>query len=99
MNLKNSVGRLRLLSIIEGISTLFLFFIAMPLKYIWNQPELVSIAGRIHGGLFVALVIYAIMVGIEKEWTFKGVTGKVILGSIVPFGPFIVDKKVLKNLD
>ena len=41
---------------IEGISTIFLFCVAMPLKYGFDMPQVVSLAGQIHGGLFVLLV-------------------------------------------
>ena len=47
---------LMILGIIEGLSTLALFFVAMPLKYHGGQPMAVTIAGGIHGILFLALV-------------------------------------------
>ena len=50
------LGRLRLLSIVEGISTLVLFFVAMPLKYAADMPLAVTIAGMIHGFLFMGVV-------------------------------------------
>ena len=39
--------------ILETISTISLFFIAMPMKYIGGNEILVKIIGPIHGGLFV----------------------------------------------
>ncbi len=92
------VKNLRLLGIIEGISMLVLAFIAMPLKYLADKPLMVKIVGNIHGYLFIALVLYALWVGYKKQWPFLKVTFWVLLGSIVPFGPFIVDKKILKPL-
>lgn len=93
-----STGRLRLLGMVEGVSMLLLVFVAMPLKYIAGQPEMVRLVGSIHGGLFILLVLYALYVGFEKGWSFRKVTFWVLLGSIFPFGPFIVDYKVLRNL-
>lgn len=81
---------LRVLGMVEGTSTLILFGVAMPLKYVWGYPLAVSIAGSIHGGLFVAL---ALMCTIAMErvpiGTKLGVAG--IVGAVVPFGPFVVD--------
>ena len=37
-----SVGRLRLVGFLEGVSLLILVFVAVPLKYIWHNPELVK---------------------------------------------------------
>ena len=36
----------------EGLSCIVLFFVAMPLKYLADMPEVVTQVGRIHGGLF-----------------------------------------------
>ncbi|HMN95380.1 MAG TPA: DUF3817 domain-containing protein [Phycisphaerales bacterium] len=83
--------RLRIASIIEGISTLVLFFIAMPLKYLAGMPMAVTIVGSLHGILFmgvVALFILAIgRVPISVRLAAAG-----IIGAIFPFGPFIVDR-------
>lgn len=94
----SSVGRLRILGIIEGLSMLVLVFVAMPLKYMAGEPEMVRLVGSAHGGLFIMLVLYALYVGYEKGWNFWKVTVWVLLGSIFPFGPFIADHKILRNL-
>ena len=47
--------KLRLLGVIEGLSTLVLFGIAMPMKYLGGMPMAVTVVGSIHGGLFIAL--------------------------------------------
>jgi integral membrane protein len=41
---------------LEGFSFLILMFYAMPMKYFAGEPEMVSLFGSIHGGLFVAYV-------------------------------------------
>ena len=51
------IPMLRLLSLIEGVSTLILFGIAMPLKYAAGMPLAVTIAGTVHGALFTALAL------------------------------------------
>ena len=84
------------ISFLEGLSLLLLLFIAMPLKYIWDNPEYVRIVGMAHGLLFVAYVFLAVMAKFELEW--KGKTLLVVLiASVIPFGTFYVDKKYLKN--
>ena len=81
-------------SILEGISFLLLLFIAMPLKYIWEMPQMVQQVGMAHGVLFIAYVIGAIWLFKPLNWNFKELL--IILGcSLVPFGPFYVEKKYL----
>lgn len=80
----------------EGISLLILLFIAMPLKYIWDNPSWVKVVGMIHGVLFVAYVAWAIWVYMELKWSLQRLA-LVILASIVPFGTFYVENKYLNS--
>ena len=81
---------LRVLGAIEGTSTLILFGVAMPLKYVWGYPLAVTIAGSIHGALFVALACACVMAMDRVPIGTKlGLAG--IVGAVIPFGPFVVD--------
>jgi integral membrane protein len=84
---------LRTLSLTEGVSTLILFFIAMPLKYLMDMPQAVSWPGRIHGGLFVVVLGLSI-VGIKKIPISPKLVIKLLLASFIPFGPFVVDREL-----
>lgn len=81
--------------IVEGISTLVLFFVAMPMKYMYDKPMAVTIAGMIHGFLFLGLVALFVIgksqVPLSKRMMWGG-----IIGAILPFGPFVVDVKLFK---
>ncbi|MEM7395550.1 MAG: DUF3817 domain-containing protein [Verrucomicrobiota bacterium] len=84
---------LRILSLVEGCSTLILFFIAMPVKYLMGIPQAVSWPGRIHGALFVLLAIAA-LVAVRKVPINGKLSGIIIVAAIFPFGPFLIDKKL-----
>ena len=45
ISLPSLVSKLRVMGIIEGISTLVLFGVAIPLKYIWKYDMAVTIVG------------------------------------------------------
>lgn len=95
MSLATPLGRVRLLGLIEGWSFVVLLFIAMPLKYFAGQPMAVKIVGMAHGVLFLALCAAALQAQVEDEaWPLKR-TALVILGALLPFGPFVVEKCVL----
>lgn len=79
---------------IEGISLLLLLFVAMPLKYIWMQPEMVRQVGMAHGLLFMLYVVGAINLALDESWGWKKLTMALVLSS-VPFGTFIFEKKYL----
>ncbi len=78
---------------IEGYSYLALLFIAMPLKYLAGMPLAVRIAGSVHGFLFVAFVIFIILMLRKKQLSFENAIYAFML-SLIPFGTFFL-KKVL----
>jgi integral membrane protein len=89
----NHVRRLRILTLIEGISTLVLFFIAMPLKYFAGRPEAVKFAGWVHGMLFVAVMLLLGIVMLKVRWPL-GRGALVFVSALVPFGPFVIDARM-----
>ncbi len=95
MSFSTPLGRVRLLGLIEGWSFVVLLFVAMPLKYFADQPMAVRIVGMAHGVLFLALCAAALQAQVEDEkWPLKR-TALVVLGALLPFGPFVVEKRVL----
>jgi integral membrane protein len=96
--LKSSLGRLRLLGMLEGISLLVLVFIAVPLKYYSDRPELVRIMGSVHGALFLLFVLNTFSTAIALRWSFRQTTWKVLLACVLPFGTFYVDRKILRPM-
>ena len=83
---------LRTVGLIEGVSTVLLFFVAMPMKYIGDMPWAVSYVGMAHGLLFVLLWLLC-----AAAWA-KGLPTKLTLmtmiGAILPGGPFYMDFKL-----
>ena len=86
----------RITGFLEGISLLLLLGIAMPLKYLFNAPEMVQITGMIHGLLFLVYVSFVYVYKYKKKWSYLTLAFLVFL-SIVPFGTFYVDAKYLKK--
>ena len=81
----------------EAISTVVLFFIAMPLKYFADIPEAVRVAGSIHGFLVVLFVVLLIMCWSEYKWSFSRVL-KYFFASLVPILSFWVERDVKKQI-
>lgn len=89
------VRALRHLAIVEGISTLILFGIAMPLKYFAGMPLAVRIVGSLHGALFVALVVM-LLLAIRKVPISFGLAAAGIAAAVVPGGPFLLDRHLAR---
>ncbi len=99
--LETPVGRVRAAGLVEGVSALILFFVAMPLKYVPAADTPTAALGKlavfwvgsIHGGLFVAYALITFVAWGKGALTAK-LVGLAALASIVPFGPFFLDKKL-----
>lgn len=95
MRLSDTLGRLRVTGLLEGLSFIILLAIAMPLKYLAGKPEMVSIVGMAHGVLFVAYIMLTLLAKFKYPWSWKKV-GLLWVASIVPFGTFYADYKILR---
>lgn len=96
--LKTNVGRLRIIGFLEGVSLLVLVFIAVPLKYIADNPTIVKAMGPVHGALFLLFILNTLSVGVAKQWKFKTITWKILLACIIPFGTFYIDHTILAKI-
>lgn len=94
--MNTAIGRFRIIGILEGISYLVLLGIAMPLKYLAGKPEAVKYVGWAHGVLFVLYMLALANVWLAERWSFKKVV-IAFIASLVPFGPFILDKQLKKE--
>lgn len=94
--MRTPISRLRTVGTYEGLSYLLLLGIAMPLKYMAGIPEMVKYVGWAHGLLFVLYMFSVLEVTLAHNWSVKKIAAAVI-ASLLPFGPYILDKRLLKD--
>ena len=88
-----TIKRLHWLGYAEAFSWLVLLFIAMPLKYIWDQPLPVKYTGWVHGILFILYCIHLLLAKLLLKWSFgKMITGG--LAAFLPFGTLWFDRRI-----
>jgi integral membrane protein len=85
--------KLRKAGIVEGISLIVLFFVAMPVKYLMGEPVLVRIFGTIHGLLWLYL-LYTLYQVYKANLVEKETAVKIVIASVIPFGFLFIDKTV-----
>ncbi|MFN9581054.1 MAG: DUF3817 domain-containing protein [Bacteroidota bacterium] len=93
MNEPALIKQFRTIALLEGWSFLLLLLIAMPVKYVLGIPLLVKYMGWAHGVLFVLYVVWLLRSAIELSWTI-GFACWAFIASLIPFGPFILDKQL-----
>jgi integral membrane protein len=88
-----SIKNFRYVALAEATSWLLLL-IATGFKYGGDGPDLAPILGPIHGILFLAYVFLALNLREEARWD-GATTAKVLVASIIPFGGFFVERRML----
>ena len=86
----------KVLSIVEGLSLIALFLIAMPLKYWFDYPALIFPVGMTHGILFMTYFIASLAVSHIAGWSvMKWLVALVC--STVPFAFLYLDRELDKE--
>jgi integral membrane protein len=93
----NELKQFRWVALLEGLSFVLLLFVAMPLKYWAGLPLAVRIVGSVHGLLFVAFLGALFRVALERDWPARR-WGLALLSSLVPFGTFVFDRSLRREL-
>ena len=87
-----------MLGFLEGLSLLFLLFVAVPMKYLGGNPSLTKLIGPVHGAIFVWFLLSTLSLGVEQQWKFKTTTWKIIVACFIPFGTFYIDYLIFRNV-
>ncbi|MFD2118090.1 DUF3817 domain-containing protein [Paenibacillus yanchengensis] len=91
--LQKPITLLRITGFFDGMSLLILLAIAMPLKYAGGVDIAVTIAGSIHGVIFMAYVLAIAYAALRVKWNIKwSLAGLVV--AVIPFGNFVYDRKL-----
>lgn len=77
----------------DGLALLALVFVAVPVKYLLDQPLGVKVLGPVHGALFLSLgaaTLSALMRGLLRP----GLAALLLVGALLPLGAFFADYKL-----
>ncbi len=87
----------RTISLIEGCSFLLLLLVAMPLKYYYGMPEAVSLAGMVHGILFMIYLSLSLSLAQKHGWPLSEWI-IVLVAGMVPFGFLMIDSRLKRAM-
>jgi integral membrane protein len=94
--MRDALTQLRWVSMAEGLSWLVLLFVAMPLKYLGDDPSWVWWTGRIHGALFVLLGLVALRCWHVRRWPFRRLVFAGVC-ALLPFGAFVLERSLARE--
>ncbi len=86
---RRQIRRLRLVSLAEGLTLLFLILVAVPVRHIFDLPGATRIMGPIHGLAFLAYCWTLMATVSGGNWSRKEVA-QLTLAAFFPFGALAV---------
>ncbi|WP_456402518.1 DUF3817 domain-containing protein [Persephonella sp.] len=92
----DTLRKLYVISILEGISLVVLIFIAMPLKYLYGIKVATLIVGSIHGILWL-LFLYILNEARIKKLVNRSQLIKFFILSVIPFGFIPMKKSIYRD--
>ncbi len=94
--LNTPLGRLRAVGLTEALSFLLLVGVAMPLKYLGDEPRPVQVVGMAHGVLWVLYLGAVANAAVARRGPAPPVA-VAQAASVVPPGPFFFDPSLRRE--
>jgi integral membrane protein len=94
---KAALTRYRVMAYVTGTALLVLVLVAMPLKYGFHDERLISVAGPLHGFLYMVYLVVAFELAYRNRWSI-GQTAVLLLAGTVPFLTFVVERRVTRRV-
>ncbi|MDQ6937364.1 MAG: DUF3817 domain-containing protein [Actinomycetota bacterium] len=89
---RQALLRYRIMAITTGVLLAVCTFIALPLKYLFDQPAL-SLLWVLHGFLFPVYLVTAADLGLRRRWNWLKL-GLVLISGTIPLLVFFVERRV-----
>ena len=92
-----ALQRYRVMANVVGVLLILLIVIAVPLKYLADVPEPVTVLGTAHGWLYALFFLSAVDLGLRAKWSLKGAVLTIVAGTI-PFVSFLAEHTVTRKM-
>jgi integral membrane protein len=92
--MSGALTRYRVIAYVVGVILVVLVLLGVPLKYLADQPTVVSIVGPLHGFLYLVYLVAVFDLGRRARWPI-GRMLLVMLAGTIPFLTFWVERRVV----
>jgi len=97
--MKSAVLRFRVMAIIAGLMSLLLWFVYMPIKYLFDAPDLHSSIiwiPMVHGYLYPIYILTAIQFATKARWPIMKMLG-LILADTLPVASLLAERRIVRS--
>ena len=97
MSVETALRNYRVAAWVTGLGLLVLVFVAMPLKYFFDQPGPVAVVGVTHGFLYMIYIVCTLLLAERARW--KPLDALLILiAGTVPVASFVAERRVTQRV-
>ena len=97
--MKSSLARFRVMAIVAGVMSLLLWFVDLPVVYLFNNPDwkaAVAWIPFVHGWVYFAYVIVALQFSVKAKWPIRKILGLLLAGTL-PVASLIAERRVVRR--
>ncbi len=97
MSVETALRNYRIAAWVTGIGLLVLVFVAMPLKYFFDQPGPVAVVGVSHGFLYMAYIVCTLLLAERARWKPLDAL-LILLAGTIPIASFVAERRVTSRV-
>ena len=97
--MKSLVLRFRVMAIIAGLMSLLLWFVDLPVAYLFDNPDWkarVAWIPFVHGWVYLVYVITAIQFATKARWPIMKMMGLILAGTL-PVASLLAERRVVRS--
>ena len=97
--MSSSVKRFRFMALIAGVMSLLLWFVDLPVVYLFDNPDwkaAVAWIPFVHGWVYAAYVLVAIQFSVKAKWSMKKIIWLILAGTL-PFASIAAERRVVRQ--
>jgi integral membrane protein len=94
-----AVKRFRVMALLAGVMSLLLWFIDLPVVYVFNNADWKSAVAWIpfvHGWIYLAYVLVALQFSVKAKWSIKKIVWLLLAGTL-PFASIAAERRVVRQ--
>ena len=93
------IKRFRFMAFAAGIMSLLLWFVDLPVVYLFNNPDwkaAVAWIPFVHGWIYLAYVLVALQFSVKANWPIKKIVWLLLAGTL-PFASIAAERRVVRQ--
>jgi integral membrane protein len=94
-----AVKRFRVMALLAGVMSLLLWFIDLPVVYVFNNADwkaAVAWIPFVHGWIYLAYVLVALQFSVKANWPIKKIVWLLLAGTL-PFASIAAERRVVRQ--